>query len=186
MPDDDIAAEVRKLTKDDILKFYDTHLLPASTQRARISIHLVSQKKSEPVAKMSDDERLEKLSLALANHFKISNLPADQEQMKARFDGVEISSGNEEAISSSITDYLTHDAKLPEAAVQNFIVDGKAQLTPLLASVGVEPGTTSTEQVELQERTYITDLDELKRTLPKYPLLKSRDLSQFEDSELKL
>jgi len=29
-------------------------------------------------------------------------------------------------------------------------------------------------------------LDELKRTLPKYPLLKSRDLSQFEDSELKL
>jgi hypothetical protein len=140
---------------------------------------------------MSAEERLEKLTSALANQFTISGLPADQVQLKARLSTVELSNGNEDAITSSISSYLSNDAKLSEEAVKKVLVDGKAQLTPLLASVGVEPATTSKDdngkEVVLQERTYITDLDELKRTLPKYPLLKPvKDLSEFEDSELKL
>jgi insulysin len=191
LADKDIAAEVRKLTKKDVLNFYNTFLAPTSKDRAKVSIHLISQKKTETAVDMSADERLEKLTSALANHFTISGLPADQAQLKARLSTVELSSGNEDAITSSINSYLSDDAKVSKENVQKVLVDGKAQLTPLLASVGVEPATTSKDdngkEVILQERTYITDLDELKRTLPKYPLLKPvKDLSEFEDSELKL
>lgn len=191
LADDDMAAAVRKITKADVLKFYEQHLSPKSITRAKISVHLITKKKPVESAKLTDDERLESLTSELVKQLTLADLPANQAQLKARFDGVDLASGNEETITSSITSYLKNDAKLPDEAVQKVLLQSKAQLTTLLTAVGVAPANTSKDdsghEVVLQERTYITDMDKLKRDFPKYPFLRPvKDLSEFIDPELKL
>ncbi|CZR49746.1 uncharacterized protein FPRO_14777 [Fusarium proliferatum ET1] len=49
------AARIRQLTKAEIVDFFNQHLNPSSTQRARLSIHLKAQDKAEGVDKRQEE-----------------------------------------------------------------------------------------------------------------------------------
>lgn len=49
------AAQIKLLTKPEVVEFYNKHLNPTSTRRARLSIHLQAQGKAEGVDKRQEE-----------------------------------------------------------------------------------------------------------------------------------
>lgn len=49
------AAQIKLLTKAEVIEFFSQHFNPASSQRSRLSIHLQAQSKAEGVDKRQEE-----------------------------------------------------------------------------------------------------------------------------------
>ncbi|KAF2673613.1 LuxS/MPP-like metallohydrolase [Microthyrium microscopicum] len=185
------VAEVMKLTKADIVDFYNSYLSPASKTRSKLSIHLLAQATPASIAAhMTPEEQLDKTVALIVQLFQ-SNMPVDADKLKARFAKVDLSGGDSDAVLGAVGTYLREDAGLPQEDVQGILEQGKLAIGSVLASVGIEsktetPATTDVIPVAAKATT-ITDVHEFRASLQaSLGLRPVRDISEYEDIESKL
>lgn len=160
MPAQIDAANVKKITKDEIMAFYKQYLDPASSERARLSVHLHAQGASE----------LDKKMITLLEELKLNDIPQEKRQ------SVDL-----------LESYLKAEKKMPEAEVSKVMEQAKdaGLKRALQESEGADVTLLIADAV--QSAIEITDAHEFKAGLT--PVSGGRPLnplSDFEDSETKL
>jgi insulysin len=154
------AANVKKITKDEIVAFYKQYLDPASSERARLSVHLHAQGASE----------LDKKMIALLEGLELNDIPQEKRQ------SVDL-----------LESYLKAEKKMPEAEVSKVMEQAKdaGLKRALQESEGADATLLIADAV--QSAIEIKDANEFKAGLT--PVSGGRPLnplSDFEDSETKL
>ncbi|CAN9095880.1 unnamed protein product [Alternaria alternata] len=110
------AATLEKLTKKDMVDFYNHYISTSSSQRSKLSVHLQAQAKAkEP----SLDERKTAAAAALKIILAEHKITANDEAFQTRIKDV----SSKDAIPDAVATHLTDDLKV-EKEVANKVLDG--------------------------------------------------------------
>jgi insulysin len=188
------AANVKLLTKQEVLDFYNKHFHPSSTQRARLSIKLHAQGKADGVderqeeakkkAHESAEEEKQKLKEEYAKYFgQDSNVDTT---MQGLLEGL----GSKDPVPAiwqsveSLGSYLREGLKVSEKAISVLLEQAKTlgvtQTKPehLLAVNGTTAADLATEITDV--RAFKSGLVASSGARP------AKDLTEYEDTDAKL
>ncbi|QDS69094.1 hypothetical protein FKW77_010166 [Venturia effusa] len=171
---------IDKLSKEDLIKFFDHHISPNSKSRAKLAIHLVAQGAPSTVIESApEDAKLELMMKSLAKLFKAHSIDTDMGKLGEQLGTLPISADDSALLADTVLSYLIKDAKVPEATAKTVIqgltnadVAGQAQVETKHAS----GSPTKIEDVH----AFKASLDVSRGPQP------VKDLSEFEDLEAKL
>ena len=187
------VAHLKPLTKSDMIEFYNHYIHPTSSNRAKLSVHMVAQCSPGVIASMSASEQKEKVIALLAKFLTSLGVNADFEIFTSRFDTIDVAGGDQEGIIQAIQAYLSEDVE-PSAEQRSLVVQQCKQLLgTVLPSLGIEiraavDGVADLPKAPAMPATkYIEDVHKYKAGLavsagPK-PVV---ELSEYEDLEPKL
>ncbi|TID23091.1 Flavin carrier protein 2 [Venturia nashicola] len=171
---------IERLNKEDLIKFFDHYISPASESRAKLAIHLVAQGAPSTVIESAPADAKNELMLeALAKLFKAHSIDTDMKKLGAQLEQLTISADNPAPLADAVLSYLIKDAKIPEATAMT-VVQG---LTDADNAGGAEVKAAD----HTNAPTIIEDVHAFKASLDvsrgPQPV---KDLSEFEDLEAKL
>lgn len=129
----DVDAEtIEKLTKKDMIDFYTHYISTASSQRAKLSVHLQAQAKAkEPTLEERKTSAVAALKIILTEHKITSNDAA----LEARINNVPSAA----AISEAVAAYLSEDMKLEKGVADKVLDEAKAALGVADSGLPAEP-----------------------------------------------
>lgn len=191
---------VEKLTKQEMVDFYNVHLNPASTQRAKAAIHLLAQTSPEEIAASSDSqEQTKKLAQTLGQLLSQMGVEADTTKLEERLSKADVAGGDTESITAAMSEYLTKDSGTSSADASQLVTSAESVLGQILPTLGIRPkgmvvqddnaSTTSSEArlPAIKEAEVIVDVRAFKASMPLSEGARPvKDLSEFEDFEPKL
>jgi insulysin len=172
--------QIDRLNKEDLTRFFERYISPASKSRAKIAIHLVAQGAPSTVIESAPPGAKSEMMLeALTKLFKAHSIDIDVKKLGSQLEHLTISAANPGPLADAVLSYLTKDANIPEAIAKTVVQGltdadgfGGAQVKAKDAS---EPPST------------IEDVHAFKASLNvsagPQPV---KDLSEFEDLEAKL
>lgn len=161
------AEHIRKLTKADMVEFFQRHIKPGSATRAKLSVHLVAQ------ASAQSDEQMTGLLQAL----KLE--PSEETKVKAALLRPEMRNDTE-----SLQLYLKTELKLSEEKVAQVVAAAHDPKTgPKVNGDAVsDEGPKEEPQPEI-----ITDVRSFRASLQATGGARpAKDLSEYEDLDAKL
>ncbi|KAL9107466.1 MAG: hypothetical protein Q9227_007663 [Pyrenula ochraceoflavens] len=161
------VAEIRLLTKDDMIEFYRRYIDPHSKRRARLVVQMLAKASPQDLKSLPAEERKDRLLEGLAAFFDSVGVNGNMERLTETFKSVEVKKGNEEGIVAATRKYLVGEGK-QEADVKKFMEEGKTILDTFLAELGVRgpvDGEVLSNGVEKHETTLITDVNAWRATL---------------------
>src|ERR1700760_3406331 len=185
------AAEIEKLTKNDIIEFFKTYMSPKSPNRAKLSVHLLAQGQAQ-AANMSPSEKLAKLQEKLSELLEEQEIPVDNEKLHARIKTIDPSTGNADTVIQVMVAYLVKDLGIDEEEVEELVEQGPAMLGSVLASAGMQSdvemddkpavnGAATSNAVLIKDvRAYKAQLQTTSGPQP------YKHITEFEDLEPKL
>ena len=192
----DIDAEnIRAISQQAMIDFFNDYIDPTSLHRAKISVHLVSPASASQVApSMPPEEQREKVLSLIAKNLNAAGVGADIEKLASRFEKVDIAGGDQEAILSTLHTYLTEDAGVKEDQAGTVVEQAAQILGTVLPSLGIEvqsaPATGGEDlpkAPQMKPGVLIKDATLFKAGLKAGPAPRPReDLSTYEDVEPKL
>lgn len=190
------VANLRSLTKQDLVEFFRHYIDPASPHRAKLSVHMIAQTSPKEVAgNMSAAEQNEKVIDMLCKYMTSLGVGVDKEKLQSRFENINVSAGDQSAMIGAVSAYLTEDAQVPAEQSTLVLEQGQQLMATILPALGIEvqPTTNGVEDSDLppvppvKETTLIENVHEykagLEATAGPRPMMK---LSEFEESEPKL
>ena len=191
------VSHLKPLTKSDLIEFFNHYISPTSPSRAKLSVHLIAQSSPKEVAgNISPAEQQEKVMVTLGKYLTAMGIEADQAKLAKRFDGVDVTGGDQAGIIEAVARYLDEDAEMGEEEANEVLVQGQQLLGTVLPSLGIEvkqavDGVDGVEELPeappVKETTLIEDVREFKAglqlTAGRRPVT---DLSEFLDTESKL
>lgn len=194
---DQEAENIRPLTKSDMMAFFHHFIHPTSEQRAKLSIHMMAQASPKLLAgKMTAVEQKEKLFSMLGKFLTAMGVDADLEKLGARFQKVDIASGDTEAFLEAIGSYVVEDAQATEEQSSGILEQIQQVLPTILPSLGIEvkkvvDGAESSEQLPeappVKRTVFVDNVREYKSQLTVSPGPRPvTELSEFEEREAKL
>lgn len=171
---------IERLNKEDLIKFFDHYISPASNSRAKLAIHLVAQGAPSTVIESAPAGAKNELMLeALTKLFKAHNIDTDIKKLGAHLEQLTISPDNPAPLADAVLSYLIKDANVPEATAKT-VVQG---LTDADNAGGAEVKSGDASGAP----TIIEDVHAFKASLGvsrgPQPV---KELSEFEDLEAKL
>ncbi|KAL8702430.1 MAG: hypothetical protein Q9201_004405 [Fulgogasparrea decipioides] len=185
------VANLKPLSKQDMIDFFNRYIHPTSPSRAKLSVHMIAQSSVQTVAgNISTEGRKEKLVDLLSKYLTSVGVNADGEQLKKRFEPVDVAGGDQKAIVAAISSYLEEDVQMPQEHSKAVVEQGQQLLGTVLPSLGIEIKVEESDlppAPKVKATTFIEDAFDYKSRLavsqgPR-PV---RDLSEFEDMESKL
>lgn len=185
----DDAERLAKVTKEEMIEFFDQYIDPDSKRRAKVSVYLRAKANSEEVANnISAAEQKEGFFSLLSQFFTAIEVPVEPEKVQGQFKNVDISKGNQSDILTALRAYLAKDAGLAEEKVTAIIEQAKLMLGQILSQLGIKSAdagkTTPPEAVPPPaiEPVIVEDVHAFKASLAlsagARPL---RDLSEYEE-----
>jgi insulysin len=171
---------IDKQNKEDLIKFFDQYISPASNARAKLAIHLVAQGAPSSVIESAPPSAKNEMMLkALTKLFKAHNIDTDVNKLGSQLEHLTISVSNPEPLADAVMSYLVKDANVSEAAAKT-VVKG-------LADADGFGGAEVKAKEASEPPTIIENVHAFKASLnvsagPR-PV---KDLSEFEDLEAKL
>ena len=194
---EDDVAHLRPLTKDDLVTFFKQYIDPASSARAKLSVHMVAQLSPKALGDTMDSaEQKKKVITLLATYFTSLGIDADAMKLEKRFGDVDTASGDAASIIQAVKGYLKEDVKLDEARVKDVVDQGQQLLSTALPVLGTEVQRIATDEKNGAEdndvpttkaTTFIGNVHEYKAGLQASAGARPvKDLSEFEDIEPKL
>ncbi|KAL8667886.1 MAG: hypothetical protein Q9202_000351 [Teloschistes flavicans] len=185
------VTNLKPLSRQDMMDFFNHYIHPTSSSRAKLSVHMVAQASPKATAgNMSATEQKEKLVDLLSKYLTSVGVSAEGAKLTNRFDGVDISGGDQKAITSAISSYLKEDAQVPQERVEAVVEQGRQLLGTVLPSLGIEIKVDEEDlplTPKVKETTFIEDAFDYKASLGvsqgPSPV---HNLSDFEDTESKL
>ena len=136
--DRDVAG-IKQLTKNDMIEFFEYHVNPISSTRAKISIHMVAQGSAKAVGgSMNAEEKRDKVLIVLGKFLTSVGVDADMEKLQQCFQSINVAKGDQEAIISGVSAYLK-DSRVPDEQVSKFQI----LLAFFIAAVSASQNITS-------------------------------------------
>jgi insulysin len=115
---DEDVKHTEPLTKQSLQECFAHYISPASTHRAKLSVHLIAQAKpKEP----SEQEKIGSAIAKITTILKEENITPDLEKLKTRFT-------DPAAFETAINAYVTEDLKLEKAQADKILDEAKAAL----------------------------------------------------------
>ena len=190
----DIDAEnLRAITQQDMVDFFDYYISPSSPHRAKVSVHLRAQATPAEVApSLSPEEQREKVLSLLTKNLNAAGVGADREQLAERFAAVDVAGGDQNGMLAALQTYLAEDAGVSEEQITTVLADTEQVMGTVLPGLGIEVHEVDKEgefgkAPEMKPTTFITDATAYKAGLKTGPAPRPReDLSTYEDLEPKL
>ncbi|PLB35174.1 a-pheromone processing metallopeptidase Ste23 [Aspergillus candidus] len=186
------AANVRVLTKSDLIEFYRQYADPASPTRAKLAIHLNAQGGT----KASPQEKKAKLVSLLGSQLEVDGFAVDTDRLSAAFAGLDISTGDENAVLDTFRAFLIGEMSLSEQQVNLVMAQTERNLGFHLKQLGLvskneNENTNSTAAANGSKQgkgpTYITNVPEFKARLAvSAGPSPATDLTEYEDFDAKL
>ena len=188
------VAQLKLVTKADMLTFFAHYIDPTSSHRAKLSVHLIAQySPQKAMGTMSTLEQREKVINLLTKYLTSSGIEVDAALFAQRFANVDVVGGDQTSIVDAVQKYLSKDAQVSAEQSEQVLAQGQQLLGMALPSLGIEvrPSAEDTRDLpqapEVKQTTYIQDVREYKASLqvsaaPR-PIV---DLNEFEDFEPKL
>ena len=112
------VEHIKPLSKTDMKDFYSSYIVPSSSTRAKLSIHMVGQ--ATPLPTTSMDQAL----VLIAEFLQARGVPLDEMQLVSRFQEASISNNNMGEVVAVMKTYLTEDAKIDEKEVDTILSEG--------------------------------------------------------------
>lgn len=129
-------AQIAKLSKADIVEFYNHYIHPDSPTRAKISVHMHAQSSSGEKPTM----------LALLERFLTSTgATIDQPKLQQRFEGMDTGKSESKEILSTLEQYLIVDLKMDAEEAKSIVEQGASLMSTMSAksSDATEPSSSS-------------------------------------------
>lgn len=148
-----LAADIRKVTKEDVLALYRAKVHPLSQTRSKLSINLRAQATAAEVAKdVSPDQRREALVTAFSGFLAQGGITADAAGLESEFASADTDSkqGCLAAIEAYFAKHPIGDASATQALM--------AQLSPALDAVLPSPGIMTAQAAPPAVDEAATDL----------------------------
>ncbi|KAF2403106.1 a-pheromone processing metallopeptidase Ste23 [Trichodelitschia bisporula] len=174
------VCHIEQTTQEEIVQFFEQYISPESSERAKLSVHLLAQGLPHTIAV---DDKLPKpipeLLNLLTKFFDTQGIKVDSELLKQRLHSVNAEGQNLEPMARAVLSYLVEDAKVPEEQAKDVMTQALA-LIPEAKEENLTEGTAKTA-------VPITDVRSFKASLPvSHGPQPVKDLSEFEDIEAKL
>jgi insulysin len=186
------AANVRLLSKADLIAFYKQFIEPSSTTRAKLAIHLNAQSGAIP-AEGDASQKRSRLIEMVKKQLDAAGFAADNDILTSAFEQLDMAVIDRSQILYIVKTFLATELTL--SAEQIAVVTEKLEenLGVQLKQLGLEPETkehtngTNGTSTSPKEATVITDVSTFKARLPVStgPVPVS-DLTEFEDFDAKL
>jgi len=186
------VAHLEKLTKDELMKFFDNFISPASPTRAKLAVHLVAQGTAAfAIDNVPAEAKIQLFLSGLKNLFDSYNIETNIKKLERHLQHVDISAAEPAPLTEAVLRYLVQDVNVPTSKAKEILDQG------LMALNGTGNGggngkadsnaPTSKDVNALAEITLIQDVHAFKASLQvsagPQPV---KDLSEFEDIEAKL
>ncbi|KAL9025425.1 MAG: hypothetical protein Q9196_005751 [Gyalolechia fulgens] len=185
------VANLKPLSKQDMIDFFKQYIDPVSPSRAKLSVHMIAQSSPKALAgNMSAAEQKEKLVAMLGKYLTSVGVNTDTEDLCARFESVDVAGGDQTAIIAAISSYLRDGKEVPDDRLTAVMEQGQQLLGTVLPGLGIEVKVEETDlppAPTVKETTLIEDVFDYKSRLalsagPR-PV---RDLKEYEEMEAKL
>ena len=205
LPVDQDVANIEKLTKEDIIEFFNYYIRPGSLTRAKLSVHMQARAStSDSLLSGSAEEQKSALVDLIEQFLGSCEVTADRDSLEQRFEDVATDPLEPDALMSALKEFLTVDVKLDDEKQASIIERGQVlmqQILPKTNTIGkdasqVVPGDTPAEDETSQESsgeqfegliTIIDDVREFKAGLAVTAGARPvRPLSDFEELNAKL
>ncbi|KAJ5641894.1 Peptidase M16core [Penicillium lividum] len=183
------AANVRKLTKADLIAFYRQYIDPESTTRAKLAIHLNAQSVSAVPDASPSDKRARVIEMVNKQLNEAGFAVADA-RLATAFEELDMTLVDHAQIVYIVKTFLVTELNLPQEKLSSVIAKLDRDIGIELKQLGLEPeinGKTNGTSAAKQEAIVISDVPVFKASLPVStgPVPVS-DLSEFEDFDAKL
>jgi insulysin len=182
------AANVRTLSKADLVAFYRQYIDPSSTTRAKLAVHLNAQAGAQVDAKPS--EQRTSLVAALTKQLETASISVDATRFASAFDEVETKIVDKSQIVFVVKNFLATEQNLSQQQIEPIIEKLEQTIGPQLKGLGL--GSSTDEQSSangngVPTAVSITDVPTFKASLPvSTGPVPVTDLSEYEDFDAKL
>ena len=133
------AVHLRPLTKQDLIDFFERHIHPTSSTRAKLAVHMIAQSSPKAAAgNMSPAEQKEKLITLLGKYLTSTGADVDAEALNKRFESVDVAGGDQTNILRAVSRYLTEDAQVEAERASQIVEQGQQLLGTVMPSLGIE------------------------------------------------
>ena len=188
------VANIKAISKLDMISFFDHYIKPTSPHRAKLSVHMVTQTSPKEVkGKMTPGEQKDKVISLAAKFLTSLGVDGHSEKLKQRFAGVDVAGGDSAGCVTAISNFLSEDLKLTAEKSEPIVTQSQQALATVLPALGIQIRASVEESSELtpappmKPTTYIENVYAWKAShevsAGPRPLT---DLSEYEDFESKL
>ncbi len=181
------VAEIRALTKDDIVHFFTKYVDPESSTRAKISVHLGAQAAPQVEAVRPEEQRQHFIGL-LSQLLAQVGVDVDEARLKKQFAVVELS--DKDAVIGATKTYV--GSSIPAKDLKEFVEQLEQAVPQLMVALKIKPPVAAeTNVVEVAANVplpiVVDDVHKWKAGLQvsEGPVAMA-DLAEFEDLEAKL
>jgi insulysin len=190
--------ELKKLTRADILDFYNEFISPLSKRRAKLSVHMISQGKAKEEDKVAPEKQIEAILNALSQFLSTSGAKVDTENLKVDLEKVDVAGGDQNGIIAVARDYA--QSSLPAEQLDAIVEQLNEAIPQLFVALGIKSAQAKKQEDTVPEVNGVMNGD-VEKTPPviienvdtwKAGLRVSEgpravvDLSEFEEIEPKL
>lgn len=178
------VEQIRKLTKQDMQQFFDQHIDPQSTQRAKLSIHLVAQKIAEVEA--SPEQQKEELIGMLNSYLTAQGATLDQKELTTVFNDITLH--DQSAIVSACKKSI--GSSLPENKQEEVLEQLEKQLPDVFVTLKIKAPEKEDELEAAPQTTKAVPIDDVHRWKAGLQVsagaVPVQDIKKFQDHESKL
>jgi insulysin len=183
------AANVRALSKADLVAFYRQYIDPASKMRAKLAIHLNAQSGTHAAESDISDEKRVRLAEIVDKQLSAAGFTSDHARLQTAFNDLDMTVIDRSQIVYMVKTYMAGDLSLSPAQIDPVIEKLESTLGLQLKQLGLmgEKDEPINGTVVAQKPVVITDVSAFKARLPVStgPVAVS-DITVFEDFDAKL
>ena len=123
-----------------MIDFFNTHIDPASTTRAKLATHLLAQGKSEEIAaKTSTSEQISTLAEMISKYFaQEAGVTVPTSALVTRLSSVDVAGGDVEGIVAALESQLKSTDGMDAGQLQMILSTAPTALNSLLPSLGIK------------------------------------------------
>ncbi|KAB8360827.1 hypothetical protein FH972_024561 [Carpinus fangiana] len=188
---EDDVLQLKPLTKDDMLKFYEEFINPDGATRSKIAVRMHAQATAPQKATLGAEEVRSKIVGTISQYLSSQGIHVDDAKLAAALANVDVTNGDQATILEATTKYIKENAGSFADKASTIVEQGKAVMEQAFAALTKQgPNAEAIEDVvPANERkpTVIEDVHAYKAALlttaGAQPI---RPLSEYEDLESKL
>ncbi|KAF9246784.1 hypothetical protein DTO027I6_5298 [Penicillium roqueforti] len=183
------AANVRSLTKADLVTFYQQYIDPSSATRAKLAIHMNAQAGAQVEEPKPAEQRTRLIEVA-TKHLEAADFIVDSARFTTAFDSVDATAADKSQVIFAVKNFLT-ETGLSQQKFEPVLETLDEKLSAQLKELGLGSGSdiqgAANGNGEAQKPVIITDVSTFKASLPvSAGPVPAMDLSVYEDFDAKL
>ncbi len=132
------VAQIKKLSKADMIEFFLRYISPDSPTRAKLSVHLLAKASAADRGReMSAEARTDKLLSLLSQYLSSEAIEGDTSRLRPRLAAIDVLKEGSEGLVRAVGGFLLEDLKAPKDKATAVMQKGQEMLGAVLPSLGI-------------------------------------------------